>query len=104
MTALGKLLRTTVFKLSLVYLVVFALGAGLVLVRVGMNVKELFDDQIDQTVEAEIAGLAEQYRQGGIRRLVETVERRANQPGSSLASGSLAMWRSCRWACWSGRA
>ena len=84
MTALGKLLRTTVFKLSLVYLVVFALGAGLVLVRVGMNVKELFDDQIDQTVEAEIAGLAEQYRQGGIRRLVETVERRANQPGSSL--------------------
>ena len=84
MTALGKLLRTTVFKLSLVYLVVFALGAGLVLMRVGMNVKDLFDDQIDQTVEAEIAGLSEQYRQGGIRRLVETVERRANQPGSSL--------------------
>ena len=84
MTALAKLLRTTVFKLSLVYLVVFAIGAGLVLMRVGMNVKELFDDQIDQTVEAEIAGLSEQYRQGGIRRLVETVERRANQPGSSL--------------------
>ena len=84
MTALGKLLRTTVFKLSLVYLVVFALGAGLVLMRVGMSVKDLFEDQIDQTVEAEIAGLSEQYRQGGIRRLVETVERRANQPGSSL--------------------
>ncbi len=84
MTALGKLFRTTVFKLSLVYLVVFAIGAGLVLMRVGMNVKELFDDQIDQTVEAEIAGLSEQYRRGGIRRLVETVERRANQPGSSL--------------------
>jgi len=83
-TALGKLLRTTVFKLSLVYLVVFALGAGLVLMRVGMSVKDLFEDQIDQTVEAEIAGLSEQYRQGGIRRLVETVERRANQPGSSL--------------------
>jgi len=83
-TALGKLLRTTVFKLSLVYLVVFALGAGLVLMRVGMSMKDLFEDQIDKTVEAEIAGLSEQYRQGGIRRLVETVERRANQPGSSL--------------------
>jgi signal transduction histidine kinase len=83
-TALGKLLRTTVFKLSLVYLVVFAIGAGLVLMRVGMNVKELVDDQIDQTVDAEIKGLAEQYRQGGVRRLVESVERRANQPGSSL--------------------
>ncbi len=84
MTALAKLLRTTVFKLSLVYLLVFAIGAGFVLMRVGMNVKDLFDDQIDQTVEAEITGLAEQYRQGGIRRLVESVERRANQPGSSL--------------------
>ena len=84
MTALGKLFRTTVFKLSLVYLVIFAIGAGLVLMRVGMHVKELFDDQIDQTVDAEIQGLAEQYRQGGIRRLVASVERRANQPGSSL--------------------
>ena len=84
MTALGKLLRTTVFKLSLVYLILFAIGAGIVLMRVGMNVKDLFDDQIDQTVEAEITGLADQYRQGGIRRLVESVERRANQPGSSL--------------------
>jgi len=55
-----------------------------VLMRVGMSVKDLFEDQIDKTVEAEIAGLSEQYRQGGIRRLVETVERRANQPGSSL--------------------
>ena len=84
MTALGKLFRTTVFKLSLVYLVIFAIGAGLVLMRVGMHVKELFDDQIDQTVDAEIKGLAEHYRPGGIRRLVASVERRANQPGSSL--------------------
>ena len=84
MTALGKLLRTTVFKLSLVYLVLFAIGAGVVLMRVGMNVKDLVDDQIDETVNAEITGLAEQYRQGGVRRLVDAVERRANQPGSSL--------------------
>jgi signal transduction histidine kinase len=55
-----------------------------VLLRVGVNVKNLIDEQIDQTVEAEITGLAEQYAQGGIRRLVDTVERRARQPGSSL--------------------
>ena len=84
MTALGKLLRTTAFKLSLAYLVMFAIGAGLVLVRVGVNVKNLIDEQIDQTVEAELTGLAEQYGQGGIRRLVDAVERRARQPGSSL--------------------
>jgi signal transduction histidine kinase len=83
-TALGKLFRTTVFKISLAYLVIFAIGASLVLGRVGWNVKELIAEQISQTVDADINGLAEQYGQGGIRQLVEVVERRARQPGGSL--------------------
>ena len=84
MTALGKLLRTTAFKLSLAYLVLFGLGAFVVLGAVGWNVKDLFDAQIADTISAEITGLAEQYSQGGIRRLVNIVERRSRQPGSSL--------------------
>ena len=84
MTALGKLFRTTAFKLSLAYLVVFAIGAGLVLGRVGWNVKGLMDDQINSTIEAEIKGLSEQYAQGGIRRLVFVIEQRIRQPGASL--------------------
>ena len=84
MTALGKLLRTTAFKLSLAYLVLFGLGAFVVLGAVGWNVKGLFDAQIADTISAEITGLAEQYSQGGIRRLVNIVERRSRQPGSSL--------------------
>ncbi len=84
MTALGKLFRTTAFKLSLAYLAVFAIGATFVLGGVAWNVNQLLDDQIGQTVEAEITGLAEQYEVGGIRQLVEGVERRAAQPGSSL--------------------
>ena len=88
MTALGKLLRTTAFKLSLAYLVMFAIGAGLVLVRVGVNVKNLIDEQIDQTVEAELTGLAEQYGQGGIRRLVDAVERRARHADALRRDGN----------------
>ena len=84
MTVLGKLFRTTAFKLSLAYLVVFAIGAGLVLGRVAWNVKGLMDDQINSTIEAEIKGLSEQYAQGGIRRLVFVVEQRIRQPGASL--------------------
>lgn len=84
MTALGKLFRTTAFKLSLAYLLVFAIGAGLVLGRVAWNVKGLIDEQISRTIEAEINGLSEQYRQGGIRRLVFVIEQRIRQPGSSL--------------------
>ena len=84
MTALGKLLRTTAFKLSLAYLVMFAIGAGVVLGSVGYNVRNLIDEQAAQTIDAEITGLAEQYRDGGIRRLVDSVERRASRPGASL--------------------
>jgi signal transduction histidine kinase len=83
-TALGKLFRTTVFKVSLAYLVISAIGAGLVLGSVGSNVKALIDDQIAQTVAADIAGLAEQYSQGGITRLVESIENRSRRPGAGL--------------------
>lgn len=84
MTIIGKLFRTTAFKLSLAYLVIFAIGAGVVLGGIDWNVNQLLDSQIGQTVEAEINGLAEQYETGGIRQLVATVERRTQQPGSSL--------------------
>lgn len=84
MTALGKLFRTTAFKLSIGYLVAFAIGASVVTTWVAWNVRRLVDEQIGATVEAEINGLSEQYAQGGVRRLVDVVERRVRQPGASL--------------------
>lgn len=81
---LPKLFRTTAFRLSLAYLVVFAIFAFLVLGYVAWNATKVLDDQIVETVEAEIAGLAEQYRIAGIRRLVGIVDRRGRQPGASL--------------------
>src|SRR5438445_5733306 len=84
MTALGKLLRTTAFKLTLVYLTVFALFAAVLLAYYALNTGPRTTEQITQTVDAEITGLAEQYRQGGIRRLVFVVDARSRRPGSSL--------------------
>jgi hypothetical protein len=83
-TALGKLFRTTTFKLTLVYLVVFALFAAFLLGYFALNTRHLVTQQITDTVNAEITGLSEQYRQGGIRRLVLTIEARTRRPGSSL--------------------
>jgi signal transduction histidine kinase len=80
----GKLFRTTAFKLSLAYLVLFSIGAGLVLTRVGARVKEVLDEQIEQTVEAEIRALSEQYSQGGLHQLTSALERRVRAPGGSL--------------------
>ncbi len=84
MTALGKLFRTTTFKLTLVYLTVFALFAAFLLGYFALNTRRLITEQITDTVNAEITGLSEQYRLGGIRRLVVVVDARARRPGSSL--------------------
>jgi len=83
-TALGKIFRTTTFKLTLVYLTVFALFAAFLLGYFAFNTRRLITEQITDTVNAEITGLSEQYRQGGIRRLVISVDERARRPGSSL--------------------
>ncbi|MBN9450591.1 MAG: HAMP domain-containing protein [Bosea sp.] len=81
---LPTLFRTTAFKLTAAYLVIFALFAAFVLGYVAWNAKRLLDDQIRSTIDAEIQGLAEQQRQGGIRRLVNIIERRSRAPGASL--------------------
>jgi hypothetical protein len=83
-TALGKLLRTTAFRLTLVYLFVFILFAGSLLGYFALNTRRLITEQITTTVNGEIGGLREQYTQGGIRRLVIVVDLRSRRPGSSL--------------------
>jgi hypothetical protein len=83
-TALGKLLRTTAFQLTLVYLLIFVLFAASLLGYFALNTRRLITEQITNTVDAEITGLGEQYNQGGIRRLVIVVDLRSRRPGSSL--------------------
>jgi len=83
-TALGKLLRTTAFQLTLVYLLVFILFAASLLGYFALNTRRLITEQITQTVDTEISGLRQQYIQGGIRRLVILVDLRSRRPGSSL--------------------
>ena len=84
MTALGKLIRTTAFKLTLVYLGIFVLFAASLLGYFALNTRRLITDQITATVNGEVSGLSEQYGQGGLRRLVTVVDLRSRRPGSSL--------------------
>jgi signal transduction histidine kinase len=83
-TALGKLLRTTAFRLTLVYLIVFALFSAFLLGYFALNTRRLITEQITSTVDSEITVLTEQYNLGGIRRLVVIIENRSRRPGSSL--------------------
>jgi signal transduction histidine kinase len=83
-TALGKLLRTTAFQLTLVYLVVFALFAAFLVGYFALNTRRLINEQIVGTVDTEVTALTNQYSQAGIRRLVVIVDVRSRRPGSSL--------------------
>jgi signal transduction histidine kinase len=84
LTALGKLLRTTAFQLTLVYLLIFIVFAASLLGYFALNTRRLITEQITTTVDTEISGLKEQYNLGGIRRLVIVVDLRSRRPGSSL--------------------
>lgn len=84
MAALGKLFRTTAFKLTLVYLTVFALFAAVVFAYFAWNTRQLITEQITQTVDAEINTLRDEYDMGGIRRLVYTLDAHARRPDSYL--------------------
>src|SRR5258705_621205 len=84
MTAIGKLFRTTAFRLTLVYLTVFAFFAAFVLFYFAWNISRLITEQITETVDTEIQGLRELYSQGGLRRLVFAIDERAVRPGSNL--------------------
>lgn len=84
MGSIGRLVRTTAFKLSLVYLVVFS-GLTLFLgLYISNNTAELLDRQIADDISQEIASLNDQYQRGGLRQLVDSVEMRSRRPGASL--------------------
>ena len=85
MAALGKLLRTTAFKLTLVYLLVFVLFAASLLGYFALNTRRLINEQITNTVNGEITRADRTIqRRRHRRRLVTSVELRSRRPGSSL--------------------
>jgi signal transduction histidine kinase len=83
-TALGKLFRTTAFKLSAAYLIIFALFAAGLLGYIAFNTRRLIEQQAASTVQAEVRGLLDVARNGGLSRMAALIERRSRQPGSSI--------------------
>ncbi len=77
MTRLTRLLRTSTFRLSVVYLALFVLSVVAVLAYIYLNTSVLLARQTNQTIEAEITGLAEQYRSGGLKILIRIVAERS---------------------------
>jgi len=83
-TAFGKLIRTTAFRLTLVYLFLFALFAASLLGYFAWNTRRLITEQITSTVNAETEEIGDIYSRRGLRGLVFTIENRALRPGANL--------------------
>ena len=84
MTAFGKLIRTTAFRLTLVYLFLFALFAASLLGYFAWNTRRLITEQITSTVNAETGEISDIFARRGLRGLVFTIENRALRPGANL--------------------
>src|ERR1700759_4026514 len=83
-TAFGKLIRTTAFRLTLFYLFLFALFAASLLAFFAWNTRHLVTEQIAATVNAETGEVSDIFSRRGLRGLVLTVENRALRPGANL--------------------
>jgi signal transduction histidine kinase len=83
-TAFGKLIRTTAFRLTLVYLFLFAIFAASLLGYFAWNTRRLITEQITTTVNAEIGEISDIFARRGLRGLVGTIENRALRPGANL--------------------
>ncbi|SHJ60409.1 Signal transduction histidine kinase [Bradyrhizobium lablabi] len=84
MTAFGKLIRTTAFRLTLVYLFLFALFAASLLGYFAWNTRRLITEQIATTVNAETGEVSDIFGRRGLHGLVLTIENRALRPGANL--------------------
>jgi signal transduction histidine kinase len=83
-TAFGKLIRTTAFRLTLVYLLLFALFAASLLAYFAWNTRRMITEQITTTVNTEISEVTGIYDRRGLRSLFNTIQNRALRPGANL--------------------
>jgi signal transduction histidine kinase len=78
----SRLLRSTVFRLALIYLCLLSAAVLALFAIVYWSTGNFTTRQIDATIEAEIRGLAEQYDQRGASGLVRALERRTTGAGA----------------------
>jgi signal transduction histidine kinase len=80
----SSIFQTSTFRLAAIYLLVFAISAAAILGYVYYTTVSLLERQTEDTIKAEILGLADQYRLLGVAGLVDTVQRRSLDAGGAI--------------------
>lgn len=78
---LSNLIRASSFRLTLLYTGVFCASALALLGFIYWSTVAVIEQQTIETIEAEIRGLAEQYNEQGLVRLIEIIEERSGAEG-----------------------
>jgi signal transduction histidine kinase len=71
-----RLLNTSAFRLAAIYFTLFATSVLALLGFIYFSTADFVESQAEETIDAEIRGLAEQYREHGLAGLVEIIEQR----------------------------
>ena len=71
-----RLLNTSAFRLAAIYFTLFATSVLALLSFIYFSTADFVEAQAEETIDAEIRGLAEQYREHGLAGLVELIEQR----------------------------
>ena len=87
MGSINKTMRTTAFKLSAIYLIIFTIFATFLIVYISLNTQILMTRQLNSTIDAEVRGLVEQYRSGGLPSMVKVIEGPLKSSRSQSLSG-----------------
>lgn len=99
-----RLVQTSIFRIALLYLLLLGATLAVLLGFIYWSTAGLIERQNDETVQAEIRGLAEQYRDEGLVRLMEVIHERSGPrgtpqnvylltgPGLQPLAGNLADW------------
>ena len=82
--AQAKLLLSTSVRWTLALLALFVLATGAIVTALLWRTNDLLTAQVLAVIAAEARGLNEQYRNGGLPLLVQTVNERAKLPGGGL--------------------
>jgi signal transduction histidine kinase len=99
-----RLFHTSIFRIAVLYLLLLSATLLALIAFVYWSTSNLIDHQVSETVEAEIQGLAEQYQEEGLSRLIEVIGERSGpagdlesvyllaDPARRFLAGNLATW------------
>ena len=79
-----RVLHTQAFRITLIFVFFYVVTATALVAFTWWNSQRSLDNQTDQTIEAEVAGLREQYQRLGVLGLSDVINGRVAQHGSGL--------------------